>query len=119
MREVCTRISRELKLRDPIEVRYNVIMQFLEMGGFELTHFFMIHRIHNRTPWAFEAFRLIGEIMELHFGTLGLHLGTLRVHIGVLWALWGVALDPSSNLYGKGSKKVEKRSEWGARRGVF
>ena len=46
-----------------------------------------------------------GRPWDFYFGTLGLHLGTLGVHVGVLWALWGVALDPSGHFFGKGSKK--------------
>ena len=44
---------------------------------------------------SWESFGHFWETLGLHFGTLGLHLGTLGVHGGVLWAILGVALDPS------------------------
>ena len=47
-----------------------------------------------------------GQTLGLHFGALGLHLGTLGVHVGVLWALWGVALDPSGHFCEKCLKKA-------------
>ena len=55
-----------------------------------------------------ESFGHFGETLGLHVATLELHLGTLGVHVGVLWALWGVALDPSAHFYEKGSKKTPK-----------
>ena len=58
--------------------------------------------------YRWESFGHFGETLGLHFGTRGLHLGTLGVHVGVLWALWGVARDPSGHFCGKGSKKVPK-----------
>ena len=42
------------------------------------------------------------------FRALELHLGTLGVHVGVLWALLGVALDPSGYFCGKCLKKSPK-----------
>ena len=59
---------------------------------------------HMGHSW--EASGHVGETLGLHFGTLGLHLGTPGVHVGVLWALWGVALDPSGHFCGKGLKKA-------------
>ena len=35
-------------------------------------------------------------------------MGTLGVNVGVVWALWGVALDPSGQFCGKVSKKRPK-----------
>ena len=61
---------------------------------------------HMGCSW--ESFGHFGETLGLHFGTLGLHLGTLGVHGGVLWALLGVALDPSCHFCGKSSKKAFK-----------
>jgi len=58
--------------------------------------------------YSWESFGHFGETLGLHFGTRGLHLGTLGVHVGVLWALWGVALDPSRHFCGKASKKAPK-----------
>ena len=77
-------------------------------------------------PWAsilthmgysWEAFGHFGETLGLHLGPLGLHLGTLGVHVSVLWALWGVALDPSNHFCGKGSKKVPKMIGLGSQAG--
>ena len=75
--------------------------------------------ILTRMGYSWESFRHFGETLGLHFGTLDLHLGTLGVHVGALWALWGVALDPSCHFCGKDRKRCKKTSDWGARRGVF
>ena len=61
---------------------------------------------HMGCSW--QSFGDFGETLGLHFGTLGLHLGTLGVHGDVLWALLGMALDPSAHFCGKCSKKTPK-----------
>ena len=56
-------------------------------------------------------FFVLGGTLGLSLLILGLRLGALGVHVGVFLRLCGRTLDPFFDFSGKGSEKVEKRTE--------